>query len=55
MALNPKVKGTMIDDFDIGHPIGATGCRLAMTLCKELRRSGERYGLITRCIGPVRA
>lgn len=35
----------------IGHPIGATGCRMAMTLCKELRRSGKRYGLITQCIG----
>jgi acetyl-CoA acetyltransferase family protein len=35
----------------IGHPIGATGCRMAMTLCKELRRSGTRYGLITQCIG----
>lgn len=35
----------------IGHPIGATGVRMAMTLCKELRRSGKRYGLITQCIG----
>jgi len=35
----------------IGHPIGATGCRMAMTLCKELKRSGKRYGLITQCIG----
>ena len=36
----------------IGHPIGATGCRLAMTVCKELRRSNTRHGLITQCIGP---
>ena len=35
----------------LGHPIGATGARMAMTLCKELRRSGKRYGLITQCIG----
>jgi len=35
----------------IGHPIGATGARMAMTLCKELRRSGKRYGMITQCIG----
>jgi acetyl-CoA acetyltransferase family protein len=35
----------------IGHPIGATGARMTMTLCKELRRSGKRYGLITQCIG----
>jgi len=35
----------------IGHPIGATGARMTMTLCKELQRSGKRYGLITQCIG----
>jgi acetyl-CoA acyltransferase len=35
----------------IGHPIGATGCRLVTTLCHELKRSGKRYGLITQCIG----
>ena len=35
----------------IGHPIGATGARLLMTVAKELRRSGTRYGLATQCIG----
>lgn len=35
----------------IGHPLGATGTRLVMTVAKELRRSGGRYGLATQCIG----
>ena len=35
----------------IGHPIGATGNRLVLTVAKELRRSGKRYGLATQCIG----
>ena len=35
----------------IGHPLGATGARLIMTVAKELRRSGKRYGLATQCIG----
>jgi len=35
----------------IGHPIGATGARLIMTVCKELKRSNKRYGLSTQCIG----
>ncbi|HEY7269077.1 MAG TPA: thiolase family protein [Dehalococcoidia bacterium] len=35
----------------IGHPMGATGARLVMTVSKELRRSGKRYGLATQCIG----
>lgn len=35
----------------IGHPIGATGARLLLTVAKELRRSGKRYGMATLCIG----
>jgi len=35
----------------IGHPIGATGCRIVLTVAHELRRSGKRYGLATQCIG----
>ncbi|MBM4433773.1 MAG: acetyl-CoA C-acyltransferase [Chloroflexi bacterium] len=35
----------------IGHPIGATGARLAGTLLRELERRGGRYGLATACIG----
>lgn len=35
----------------IGHPVGATGTRLVLTLAKELRRQGKQYGLATLCIG----
>ncbi len=35
----------------LGHPLGATGARLVLTLLYELRRRGLRYGLATACIG----
>ncbi len=35
----------------IGHPIGASGARLAMTVIRELKRRQLRYGLATLCIG----
>ena len=35
----------------IGHPIGASGARLATTLIHEMDRREERYGLATLCIG----
>jgi len=35
----------------IGHPLGATGVRLALTLARELRRSSLRYGIASACIG----
>jgi acetyl-CoA acyltransferase len=35
----------------LGHPLGASGARLATTLLHELERTGTRYGLQTMCIG----
>ena len=35
----------------LGHPLGASGTRLVITILNELRRSGLRYGLATACIG----
>jgi acetyl-CoA acetyltransferase family protein len=35
----------------LGHPLGASGTRLVITLLNELRRNGLRYGLATACIG----
>jgi acetyl-CoA acyltransferase 2 len=35
----------------LGHPLGASGVRLIITLLNELRRNGLRYGLATACIG----
>lgn len=35
----------------LGHPIGATGAILMTKLLHEMERRGERYGLVTLCIG----
>jgi acetyl-CoA C-acetyltransferase len=35
----------------IGHPLAASGARLALTLLYELRRRGKRYGVASACIG----
>lgn len=35
----------------LGHPLGATGARLMITLLNELERTGGRYGLQTMCEG----
>lgn len=34
-----------------GHPVGATGTRLVVTLMKEMKRSNTQFGLATLCIG----
>ena len=35
----------------LGHPLAATGTRLVLTLSRELKRRGSRYGVATACIG----
>jgi len=35
----------------LGHPLGATGTRLILTLLMELRRRQQRYGIASACIG----
>ena len=35
----------------IGHPLGASGARLVLTLLLELRRRGKKYGVASACIG----
>jgi acetyl-CoA C-acetyltransferase len=37
--------------ISLGHPVGATGCRILTTLLREMDRRGSRYGLETMCIG----
>jgi acetyl-CoA C-acetyltransferase len=35
----------------VGHPLGMSGARLAVSLLHELRRRGGRYGIATLCVG----
>ena len=35
----------------IGHPLGMTGSRMTGLLCRQLKRTGKRYGIVTMCVG----
>ncbi|MFP9020034.1 3-oxoadipyl-CoA thiolase [Pseudomonas aeruginosa] len=35
----------------VGHPLGASGARLALSVARQLQRSGQRYAVISLCIG----
>jgi acetyl-CoA acetyltransferase family protein len=37
--------------ISLGHPLGATGTRLVLTLMYELRRANQRFGIASACIG----
>ncbi len=35
----------------LGHPIGATGARLVLSMAKELQASGKQFGMVSLCVG----
>ncbi len=51
LGLDPEKTNVNGGAIAIGHPLGASGARLATTLLHEMRRRGARYGLATMCIG----
>jgi acetyl-CoA acyltransferase len=51
LGLDPARVNVRGGSLAVGHPLGASGARLATTLLHALRDSGGRYGLATMCIG----
>jgi len=51
LGLDPERVNVNGGAIAIGHPLGASGARILVTLVHELRRRGGRYGLATMCIG----
>jgi acetyl-CoA C-acetyltransferase len=51
LGLDPKKVNPNGGAVALGHPIGATGCILAIKCMYELQRTNGRYGLVTMCIG----
>ncbi|EPG67393.1 thiolase family protein [Leptospira wolffii] len=51
LKLNPDKTNVNGGAIAIGHPLGASGTRVALTLSYELRRRNLRYGVASLCIG----
>ncbi|MBI2894876.1 MAG: thiolase family protein [Deltaproteobacteria bacterium] len=51
MGIAPEKVNPMGGAIALGHPLGATGAILTLTCAHALRRTHERYGLVTMCIG----
>jgi acetyl-CoA C-acetyltransferase len=51
MGWDPAIVNVNGGAIAIGHPIGASGCRVLNTLLHEMKRRGAKKGLATLCIG----
>ncbi|HAP27260.1 MAG TPA: 3-oxoadipyl-CoA thiolase, partial [Achromobacter sp.] len=50
-GLDPSKVNPLGGAIALGHPLGASGARLATTAINQLHRTGGRYALCTMCIG----
>ncbi len=51
LGLDPSKSNVNGGAIALGHPLGASGARLLLTLVLELRRRGKKYGVASACIG----
>ena len=51
MGLTPDNVNVNGGAIAIGHPIGASGARILVTLAYEMKRRGSKYGVASLCIG----
>jgi acetyl-CoA acyltransferase len=51
LNLNPEIVNVNGGAIAIGHPVGATGTRLVVTLMSEMKRRNVTMGLATMCVG----
>ena len=51
LGLDREITNVNGSGVGLGHPVGATGCRIVVTLMHEMIRRKVRYGLATLCQG----
>lgn len=51
LKLNPDIVNVNGGAVALGHAVGCTGCRISMTLIREMNRRNVRYGVASLCIG----
>lgn len=51
LGLNPEILNVNGGAIALGHPLGCTGTKLTVQLLDEMRRRGNKYGMVSMCVG----
>ncbi|MBN9313097.1 MAG: acetyl-CoA acetyltransferase [Chryseobacterium sp. 39-10] len=51
LGINPEITNVNGGAIALGHPLGCTGAKLAVQLFDEMKRRGNKYGMVTMCVG----
>ena len=51
LELNPEIVNVNGGAIALGHPLGCTGAKLSVQLFDEMKRRGNKYGIVSMCVG----
>lgn len=51
LGMNPDIVNVNGGAIALGHPLGCTGAKLSVQLFDEMKRRGNKYGMVTMCVG----
>lgn len=51
LGINPDIVNVNGGAIALGHPLGCTGAKLTVQLFDEMKRRGNKYGIVTMCVG----
>lgn len=51
LDINPDIVNVNGGAIALGHPLGCTGAKLSIQLFDEMKRRGNKYGMVTMCVG----
>ena len=51
LNLNPDIINVNGGAIALGHPLGCTGAKLSVQLFDEMKRRGDKYGIVSMCVG----
>lgn len=51
LGINPAIVNVNGGAIALGHPLGCTGAKLSVQLFDEMKRRGNKYGIVTMCVG----
>ena len=51
LGLNRDIVNVNGSGVGLGHPVGATGCRITVSLISEMKRRDVKYGIASLCVG----
>lgn len=51
LGLNPEITNVNGGAIALGHPLGCTGAKLSVQLFDEMKKRGNKYGIVSMCVG----